>query len=360
MNLKTNYQIGGSTVNFAALEWSVYENYEIINVVTYIEKQNKQAQQRLLNIEPNFYELVHEHLADVFVIVPNYQDPSSTYNPLNYKAAIMLALMKSCQTSGYLSVDDFSDEQIIAWAREFGLPFNIPYYPHYNFGGMENELNDTDTLIGVPYRFERILYQAFDHYVMFRQSFQALMREAINLVKGYTAFSNNQYDEMIEAFSVLASSEDTAPMWDRLNGVAADFPVAELNNYIRETLASLLSRHISGYLNFVSPVMLQTSSRANSSNIIFTPTWKVPNLWTALIVQLYESMIRNQPFKKCEYCGTEFEATDPRMRYCPRTQSVNGNVIVVKNERSYCQNMAKVKSFREKKRMASAASTTSN
>ena len=344
------YQIGGTTIKFESLEWPVYKKYEIISVVDYVERQNRKARQQLLASVPDFYERIYEDLADIHVIVPDYEGHFEIYDPLEYKSSIVQCTMKIYRKAKLKQIlDEIPDRNIIDWVSKYGLPYKTSRRLRLTIQGDEGDHNAADSLAGGTSYYESVMEKAFGRYVMFRQTFQVLMDEAINIQKGYIAYSRREKDGMFEAFNILVPSAQDEGFWEILNiGLEEDRKIKDdhLTEYLIKVLPGLISERLAGYLKFVSPALLSQPSETNPNEYMFKPTWKVFDLWTIMIVQIYEYISKNQKFKKCEWCGQEFVADEPRRKFCPVTYSIGGKRKIEQNVRSYCQNAHAVKKFR--------------
>ena len=248
-------------------------------------------------------------------------------------------------------LDEIPDRNIIEWVSKYGLPYKTSRRLRLTIQGDEGDPNSSDSHAGDAFYYEKLMEKAFGRYVMFRQTFQVLMDEAINIQKGYIAYSRREKNGMFEAFNFLVPSAQDEGFWEILNeGLEEDRKIKDehLTEYIIKVLPGLISERLAGYLKFVSPALLSQPSETNPNEYMFKPTWKVFDLWTVMIVQIYEYIGKNQKFKKCQWCGQEFAADDPRRKFCPNTYYFNGHRNPIKNERSFCQNAHSVKKFRGK------------
>ena len=362
-NEKKIYQIGGAAIKLAELKCPVYKKYEIISVVKYVERQNENARQTLEIFVPDFLERINENFGDdTAIIVPDFSQLPEYYDPLEYKESIVQYTMKiymDAETKGVR--ENISDENIKSWVEKYGLPYKTARKLRLGIQDDEGDNNDADSVSEGQFFYEKEMEKAFGHYAMFRETFCTLMKEAIGINKGYIAYSKKDslnsgkaVDEMLEAFNCMASSKQYDEILEILND-KLDEPTSVKNDRLFEVLENrlpgIISERLAGYLKFVSPALLVKPSEKDPQNhLLFEPSWQAFDLWTVMILQIYEYIARNQQYKTCLFCGLEFPSNDPKRKFCPNTIAFNGKKNPIKNARSYCQNAFAVKQYREKRK----------
>lgn len=346
MNEKETVIIGGSEIGFDKLTWPVYPDYEIINIYDYVGRKDSNAQAKLYKYMPNFDDCVN-NLFDQFVIVPVGKNPSFNYEPLKYKTTIFSDIMKIFQqTDTQVSTDEVIANKALEFVKKYGLLYKTSRMSTLKIQGDEGKHNGSDAYSADAWILEKNMELALGEYTMLMQNFIVLMEEAINLGKGYMAYAYNDFGEMFETFNVLASNNYEF-VREQFFDEEVDFAKRDVNlmNNLKKYLPQILSERLAGYLKFISPALLV---RYSEEEYYFEPTWHVLDLWTVIIVQIYEYIAKNQTFKKCLFCGRLFASDSPKRKFCPVLMKVNGHDNILENERSYCQNAYAVKKFRNK------------
>ncbi len=343
---KTDYYIGGELIKITPLNWPKYNKYTILNIDDYVKTQTSTQQNRFHLKHPDFFDKLVEEIGDPDyskIIVPDFSSPKTSYDPLESAPNLFNQFIQ-------VYYNQATDEAILKFVRAFGLPFKTTGYyrtDHFKDAGSDN---DSDRLIKSAAYFEKILEQEFGNYVMLKQTIDTLSKEANSLIRGYDAITNSEIPpktiyEIALDFELFETSES---FWDffhqTLNSLDTDHTAIDkaLIQQAKDVLSQTFTKRMIGYLNKVSPSI--DLIQQNGKKDYFVPSWRIPDLWSVMMVQLYEYILSNQPIRYCLQCKTPFVQTHKGRLYCPPPDNYNSST------RSPCQNNAAVKRNRNKKR----------
>lgn len=355
-----HHYIGNSWIKIDALEWPIFESYELISVSEYIERQDAKLQRSFHKGHPVFFELLQETLNDTTIIVPSgaLSKKTNDFKPCNQNMNLFISFTHLYDIE---QLKYASNEELLKWIGNYGLPFKNATKNRISIVGDESTQSDIDYIIGRCFYLEKSLEESFGKYAMFRENFNALAEEASILFIAYEALK----DESINVSKLISTAITISNSGDDSNFLCDLQPIEwnERKNDVFNILLRSFQSRLNGYLNKISPLLLASPTkeifnkllphqkndneikRTEQSLVTFFPSWRVPDLWTLMIILFYEHILSGELLRKCPTCGNLFYAHDRRMNFCPPDPAYYGT-------RSPCENNQPKKREQRKKRAA--------
>lgn len=306
--IKDSYLVGNSKIRVSPLAWPVYARYELVSMYKYLSRQNKKQLERFLKVRPNFYqEFLEDTGNEGILIVPDYNSEVKEYDPLGKEPNLFLNFAQL-----YCEGNPPSNETILEWVHKYGLPVYKPTDFVNNNEAFKVGSTDWDSLLFPYLEYEQVLYSQSGGYAMFLETFIMLAEEMNNLFKAANFIFHSRGKEDATDLAITLSESYTHEKLLEPLGYGVTIEESVLKDII-----------IKGFINRVEKHITKLSAALNLEKVekppylAFIPTWQVPSLFSAIILQFYEYTFTNQNVKTCAHCGKLFNPTKSSQKYCP-------------------------------------------
>ena len=359
------HNISNSLVKIDPLNWPVFEQYQIMSVGEYLERQDTKLLIKFKKRHPSFFEDIEENLGDTTLIVPGNKLSENSAKldscNLNVNFFFKFSHLYNPETLEYAN-----DKAIVEWINFYGLPFKTATKLRVSIFKDESTQSDVDTVIGAYFSYEKALEEAFGTYVMFYENLLNLIEEASTLFQAHKILKLKKPDitKLVTLATTLTNSGEDS-------NFLCDLQPSEYEKH-QQALFTILTAsfrtRMLGYLNKISPSFLALPSSevlkklppeqknnwlagTQKPLVTFLPSWRVPDLWTLMIILFYEYILSEEELRICDFCKKLFYAYDKRMIYCPPYP-------LYSSDRSACLNAAKVRDKRLKDKQKATSSAT--
>lgn len=347
----TSFYVGGSRVRFTPFMWPVYKRYEIITMAEYGRRQNEEPVLPLdYRFRPRYSRYLSgiiKHYSEYKIIVPDYSQPPRTYDVHGVNNLVTM----------FARLHEFnkfvSDQDILGWVHTYGLPFQTTKgrvtvtFNDYDYPELPDDCQRSDSLM----EFE--LETFFGHYVMEPNTFSVLVAETHDILSAFNVLMNKEYTQNDRlkysgwAFESLTRYLPSEVSKAYRQDIQAEWSYLERSTYCYGCLPMMIHHCLQVHLTKLTPSFVGKATK-QSPFLMFAPSWHIPDLWTALMLHIYNYIVTNQPTLTCPACGRAFFVTD-RQKYCPIQLDHDGKErLRYPGERSICQNKAAVAKSRDK------------
>jgi len=310
------YQLAGSRVKTPAFSWPVYD-CRLMDLEQYLDRPN--LDRNGLFKDELFAECL-DNLESRKLIVPIYSKIPSKYEPLK-KVTNLAAAFAQLDKNPLTGEPDkyLSDDAIGSWVVKFGLPTYIPLTFSTHRLAADGITEMPWQGISVGDMFKRWSYiesrlSAFSrgNYVMLYDTFLGLQKVSSGLFEAIHAFLEDDIRKSVDALLVILPLHLSESLMSNRQAVKRGKVSLDVKFELIFALSNMLSSLLTG-------VTLNVGIDIDKGRYIPIQTWQVDSLWSAMILQFYNYLALNQPFKECPACHRYFSMSGQRKdrAFCP-------------------------------------------